>query len=263
MRRLAVSALLGYVALLVLIVALEDKLIFFPTRGGRVSGPGRDLQLTASDGVRLHARYIEVPGARHTLLFLHGNAGNLAGRSQQLQLLSAAGAHVLAIDYRGYGSSEGRPSEAGVYLDARAAYAWATAQTPAQRVVLLGESLGGGPACELAATHEVGGLILLSTFTSVADMAALQFPWLPVRYLVRTRFDNFARIGKVRAPKLFIHSRSDELVPFAMGARLFDAAPEPKRALWLEQPGHNETFALEAQRVTQALQEFLQSLPSS
>ena len=263
MRKLAALVLLGYLVLLGVAMGWQDKLIFFPTRGGRVTGPGRDLQLKAADGVELHARYIEQPGARHTLLFLHGNAGNLAGRSYQLQQLAAAGAHVLALDYRGYGVSQGQPPEARVYSDALAAYAWATAHTPAARVVLLGESLGGGPACELAATREVAGLILLSTFTSIADMAARQFPWLPVRYLVRTRFDNLQKIAKVRAPKLFIHSRGDELIPFEMATRLFEAAPDPKRALWLDHPGHNETFALEAERVVLSIRAFLNSLPAS
>ena len=223
MRKLAALVLLGYLVLLGVAMGWQDKLIFFPTRGGRVTGPGRDLQLKAADGVELHARYIEQPGARHTLLFLHGNAGNLAGRSYQLQQLAAAGAHVLALDYRGYGVSQGQPSEAGVYSDALAAYAWATAHTPAAR----------------------------------------QFPWLPVRYLVRTRFDNLQKIAKVRAPKLFIHSRGDELIPFEMATRLFEAAPDPKRALWLDHPGHNETFALEAERVVLSIRAFLNSLPAS
>jgi fermentation-respiration switch protein FrsA (DUF1100 family) len=250
----------AYVMLVVLIMALEDRLIFFPTRGGHVTGSGTDLRLRAQDGVELHARYIEHPAAQYTLLYLHGNAGNLAGRSELLQQFSALGVHVLALDYRGYGGSDGLPSEAGVYHDARAAYDWAVARTPAKKLVVLGESLGGGPACELASTREVGGLILLSTFTSIADMAALQFPWLPVRWLVRTQFNNLAKLPLVRAPKLIVHSRVDEVVPFAMGPRLFDAATDPKRSLWLDHAGHNETFSVEAERVTAALKAFLHDL---
>jgi fermentation-respiration switch protein FrsA (DUF1100 family) len=226
-----------------------------------VTGPGSDVSLHASDGVALHARYLEHPGATLTLLYLHGNAGNLANRSDLLQQLSALGVHVLAIDYRGYGQSAGRPSEAGVYRDAAAAYAWATARTPAAKLVLLGESLGGGLACELAATRPIGGLILASTFTSIPDMAALHFPGLPLRWLLTTRFDNLTKIARVRAPTLFLHSRSDEIVPWSMGERLFAAAAEPKRALWLDHAGHNDTFySPETGRVQRELRAFLQDL---
>lgn len=242
------------------VMALEHALIFFPTRGGRMQGPGTDVELRASDGVRLHARYIARTGATQTLIYFHGNAGNLAGRSDLLAILADLGAHVLALEYRGYGQSEGNPSEAGLYLDARAAYDWAIARVPAGSLVVLGESLGGGPACELAMTQPVGGLILLSTFTSIPDMAALSFPLLPVRWLVRTRFDNLAKVSRIRSPKLIIHSRRDEVVPHEMGGRLFAAAAEPKRALWLERAGHNDSFYTEGERTARAIQQFLRSL---
>jgi uncharacterized protein len=250
----------AYLAFCGLIRLFQDRLIFFPTRGGRVVGPGEDLRLRASDGTTLHARYIERPGAIQTLLYLHGNAGNLAGRSDLLEIFGDFGANVLALEYRGYGQSEGTPSEAGLYRDTNAAYDWAVARAPAQKLVVLVESLGGGPACELASTRPVGGVILLSTFTSIADMAARSFPWLPVRWMVRTRFDNLSKLRKIEAPKLIIHSRTDEVVPFEMSQRLFEAATEPKSALWLDRAGHNETFYAERQRVTRAVRSFLESL---
>jgi fermentation-respiration switch protein FrsA (DUF1100 family) len=262
LRAVLIAIALGYIVCLALLMAFEDRLIFFPTRGGRVSGPGVDLELRAKDGVSLHARYIEQPGATQTLLYLHGNAGNLANRSDVLVQLTATGAHVLALDYRGYGQSDGSPSEAGVYLDARAAYDWAVARAPGSSLWLLGESLGGGVACELAAAREVGGLILLSAFTSIADMAALSFPWLPVRLLVRTRFDNLEKLARVRAPVLVIHGRRDELVPFEMGERLFERARQPKRALWLEHAGHNDVFYSEGERVAEAIRELMSSVSS-
>jgi uncharacterized protein len=252
--------LFAYIVVGVLLMSFQDRLIFFPTRGGQVAGPGVDLKLRAQDGTALHARYIDHPGAQYTLLYFHGNAGNLENRSELLEMFAGFGAHVLALEYRGYGQSEGDPSEAGLYLDARAAYDWALARAPAKKLVLLGESLGGGPACELASTREVGGVILLSTFTSVADMAAHTFPWFPVRWIVRTRFDNLAKIPKIRAPKLIIHSRTDEVVPFEMGPRLLAAAAEPKTALWLDRGGHNETFYSQGQQVTNAVKAFLQTL---
>jgi fermentation-respiration switch protein FrsA (DUF1100 family) len=247
----------GYAACVAALMIFEERLIFFPTPGGRVTGPGVDLELRAADGVRLHARYIEQPGASRTLLYLHGNAGNLPNRSDVLEQLTGTGAHVLALDYRGYGQSEGTPSEAGVYLDAQAAYDWALTRSPASSLWLLGESLGGGPACELASTREVGGLVLLSTFTNIADMAALSFPWLPVRLLVRTRFDNLAKLARVRAPVLVIHGRHDELIPFQMGERLFERAQQPKRSLWLEHAGHNDVFFREGARVIAEIRAFM------
>jgi fermentation-respiration switch protein FrsA (DUF1100 family) len=251
-----------YLAFCALIMSFQERLIFFPTRGGHVIGPGEDLRLRASDGTKLHARYIERAGANHTLLYLHGNAGNLPDRSDLLEVFGDFGANVLALEYRGYGQSEGGPSEAGLYRDTNAAYDWAVARAPAKKLVVFGESLGGGPACELASTREMGGVILLSTFTSIADMAVRSFPWLPVRWMVRTRFDNLAKIRKIQAPKLMIHSRTDEVVPFEMSERLFEAATEPKSALWLDRAGHNETFYAQRQRVTRAVRSFLQSLDS-
>lgn len=247
----------GYAVCIALVMALEDRLIFFPSKGGRVVGPGVDLELRAEDGVRLHARYIERPGAEQMLLYLHGNAGNLANRSDVLEQLAKLDAHVLALEYRGYGLSEGAPSEAGVYLDAQAAYDWAVAHVPAKHLWVLGESLGGGPACELASTREVGGLILLTAFTSIADMAALSFPWLPVRLMVRTRFDNLVKLARVRAPVMVIHGRRDELVPFEMGERLFATAAQPKHRLWLEQAGHNDVFFTEGALVIEEIRRFM------
>jgi fermentation-respiration switch protein FrsA (DUF1100 family) len=244
-----------------LLMALEDSLIYFPTRGGRVTAPGEDVWLRAADGVKLHAFRSDPGGAERTLLYLHGNAGNLAGRSEVIEFFAQLGVRVLALDYRGYGRSEGEPSEAGLYADALAAYGWLVAREPAQRIVLFGESLGGGPACELAATQTVGGLVLHSTFTSVPDMAARTFPFLPVRFLARTRFDNLAKIARITAPKLIVHGRRDEVIPFAMGERLLRAARPPVQHVWLEQSLHNDAYWVEARRLGAALRAFLASLP--
>jgi hypothetical protein len=172
------------------------------------------------------------------------------------------GVRVLAVDYRGYGQSEGKPSEAGLYADALAAYRWLRERIPAERIVVFGESLGGAPACELALRQKVGGLVLHSTFTSVADMAARMFPWLPVRWLARTRFDNLAKIARIEAPKLIVHSRRDEVIPFAMGEQLLGAARPPVQHVWLEHSLHNDTYFVEARRLGQALQAFIASLPA-
>jgi hypothetical protein len=156
-----------------------------------------------------------------------------------IRQLRESPANVLAIDYRGYGKSEGKPSEDGLYRDARAAYDWLKAKTPAARIVAFGKSLGGGPACELAATVPLDGLILQSTFTSAPDMAGRVMPLFPARWFMRTKYDNLSKVRKAACPKLFVHSRADEIIPFAMGERLFAEAAEPKEAAWYDKADHN------------------------
>lgn len=261
LARILFSCCAAYLVLLVLLMWFEERLIFFPSRGGRVRGPGQDVTLRTDDGVALHARYIEHASARQTLLYLHGNAGNLAERSDVLIELAGLGANLLAIDYRGYGSSQGTPNEAGVYRDAAAAYRFLLERTQPSQLIVLGESLGGGPACELAASAPIGGLILQSTFTSIPDMAKVAYPWLPTFMMVRTRFDNLERIARIRVPKLIVHSRADDVIPFAMGERLFAAAPDPKQALWLTHAHHNDAFAVERERLLGGMRAFLRGLP--
>lgn len=257
---LAVALGLGYVVASSYVMAFEDSLIYFPERGGRSTDRGQDVWLTTADGVRLHARSLVQPSATLTLLYLHGNAGNLAGRSELLEYFAALGVNVFALDYRGYGHSAGTPSEAGLYRDAETAHAWLARHAPAQRIVVLGESLGGGPACQLARDRPVAGLVLQSTFTSVPDMAALAFPWLPTRLVVRTRFDNLGKVPHIRVPKLFVHSRRDEMIPFAMAERLFSAAAPPKQRLCLSRSLHNDVSFVEGAELASGLRAFFASL---
>jgi fermentation-respiration switch protein FrsA (DUF1100 family) len=257
---IALSAGMLYAMLVGAVMGLEDTFIYFPSRGGTVKAHGHDVYLQAADGVKLHAFFIEQAASDLTLLYLQGNAGNLAGRSPVLEYFASLGVSVLALDYRGYGQSQGSPSEAGLYADVLAAYAWLRERSAASTIVVLGESLGGGPACELAATRPIGGLVLLSTFTSVPDMAARTFPFLPARLLVRTRYDNLAKITKVGVPKLVVHSERDEVIPFEMGKRLFAAANEPKQALFLERSGHNDTYFVDGVRLRQTLLAFLETV---
>lgn len=257
----ALTLLIGWSMLIVALMAFEDALIFFPQRGGVGPSPGGEVWLKTTDGADVHGWYLTHPNATHTLLHLHGNAGNLESRRSIVGELRELGLNVLAIDYRGYGKSRGVPSEAGLYADANAAYAWLVDHTSAERVVVYGESLGGGPACELARSRRVGALILQSTFTSIADMGALRFPWLPVRLIARTRFDNLDKIAHIDAPKLFLHSRADEIIPFAMAERLYAAAQPPKQRLWLDRSGHNDLFIVDDDRALQAIAEFVTRLP--
>lgn len=259
-RRLATALLVAYFASALLLVLLEEVMLRWHERDGVVRGSGTDVWLRTEDDVRIYARYYERDPALPVLLYFHGGAGTLASRSDRLELFAELGANLLAVEYRGYGPSEGAASEHGLEHDARAAYAWLRQRTTADKIVPFGESLGGGPATWLASSFPVGGLILLSTTTSTPALAAHYLPWLPARLLVRTQFDNLNRIKRVTAPKLFIHSRHDGIVPFAMAEKLWTAAPAPKRHLWLDQAGHNDTFYLTRSEASQALREFVSAL---
>ena len=239
------------------LMIFEEKLIYFPAKGDVGTSPGEDVWLSTSDGVKLHAWYFPHPQAKATILHLHGNAGNLSDRRDLVRELQALGVNVLAIDYRGYGRSDGSPGESGLYLDARAAYDWLLTRTSADKIVLHGESLGGGPACELASTVPCGGLIIQSAFTSAPDMAPRVVPFFP-KFLVRTRFDNLSKVPKIPCRKLFIHSRADEIIPFDMGEKLFTAAAEPKECTWFEGVGHNELAISRPKKYYSRLAQFLE-----
>lgn len=248
---------LAYVLSACVLVAAEHALLRCHDRSRVSSGPGRDLWLDTEDGLRIYARYIERDARLPTLLYLHGGGGSVATRSDRLALFASLGANVLAVEYRGYGPSEGLSSDRGLERDAMAAYAWLRRRTAAKNIVAFGESMGGAPATWLASTQPLGGLILLSTFTTPAAWFACYLPWLPTKWLVRTHFDNLQAIAQVRAPKLLIHSRSDEVVPFTMARELWSAALAPKRHLWLDGVGHDETFYRARGEATRALREFL------
>lgn len=223
-----------------------------------------EVWLTAEDGTRLHGWFL--PSARGPLaarklgvLLCHGNAGTISDRTLKASLLHRLGLSVLLFDYRGYGKSLGSPSEKGTYQDAEAAWRWLAAKGFApERVVLYGESLGNGVAVETALRHAPRALILESAFTSIADMGKVVYPWLPVKLIARTRYDNLAKIPSVRAPVLVMHSREDGVVPFSMGRALFAAAPEPKR--FFEMTGsHDEGFLDAGPAYPAAIRSFLES----
>jgi pimeloyl-ACP methyl ester carboxylesterase len=272
--RFVMTALGGYIVLCGLVMLLEPALIFLPSPydgGPEWRLPERDptvedVWIETEDGRRIHGWWVSPPGgapAEHTILFLHGNAGNLAGRGWWAQRLAGLPAQVLLIDYAGYGRSQGSPTEATVFADVRAAHRYLLEErlVPPRSLVVYGKSLGGGPACYLATERPVGGLILDSAFTSVPDMGARQFPFLPVRLLSRHRFDNLSRIPGLKVPLLHYHSRHDEIVPFAMAPILHGAAPDPKTFHAYEGPGHNELIAEKSEDILARIRAFLDSLP--
>ena len=206
-----------------------------------------DVWIEASDGTRLHGWYVEAQDHEIArMLFLHGNAGNISHRLENVYLLCREGISVFIVDHRGYGKSEGRPNEQGLYMDADASLRHLLEErgTPGERVVVFGRSLGGAVAVDLASRHEIGALILESTFTSVVDLASVFFPFLPMGHILHTRFASIEKIGGVTCPKLHIHGSADELIPYDNGRRLFEAAPEPKRFYEIPGASHNDTYVV-------------------
>lgn len=263
----------------------EDSFIYYPVKhpagpwGLKDHDPGEpyplplieDAWMETADGTRVHGWYAvpfgreatppEPVGHRQVVLFFHGNAGNLADRYELVLKLLELGVRVLIIDYPGYGRSEGTPDEKALYASGRAAWEYlvGTRGYEPSQIVLLGKSLGGAPATKLATEVSAGGVILQSTFTSVPDMAKRSFPFLP-RFLVRTRMNNLKRVREIEEPKLFIHSPSDEIIPYEMGRRLFEAAPEPRRFHKVEGAGHNETEWVGGEAYWNAIDRFLTDL---
>jgi uncharacterized protein len=228
---IAAAALVPFVSL--------DHFIFFPDQNVLPPPPGvLERWLTTADGVRLHAWHAVAPEGAPTLVWSHGNAGNIAGRSPVLQALAARGLGVLAYDYRGYGRSGGTPSEAGVYRDVEAAYD--SLALPSSRLVAFGESLGGAVSIHLATVRPCAAVVVVSTFTTMRDVA--RFHYGVAGLLAGNGFDSLRRISGVHVPLLVAHGDEDEVVPYALGEALFAAAGEPKRFLPLPGAHHNDVF---------------------
>jgi fermentation-respiration switch protein FrsA (DUF1100 family) len=220
-----------------------------------------DVTLTTTDGVKINGWYVPQLNAKRTVLFCHGNAGNIGHRFEKLLILRDLGVNVFIFDYRGYGRSEGWPSEQGTYKDAQAAYDWLRREklVPPEQIVVQGESLGCAVAVELARQRPVGGLVLESGFASVPEMARAVYPWLPLHLICRIRYDTLSKIGSVKAPLLSLHSREDEIVPFSQAERVFAAAPGPKKLVEIR-GDHNNGFATSEKVYRAALAEFFRSL---
>ncbi|HXY40878.1 MAG TPA: alpha/beta hydrolase [Vicinamibacteria bacterium] len=273
--RAAANALLRILALLAAVAALmllfERRLIYFPQRGLDVTPQAlglvsEELPLRAEDGVRLHGWFLPVKGSRLTLLVCHGNGGNVSHRlDRALAAQAQLRTDVLLFDYRGYGRSEGSPDEEGTYRDARAAWRWLIEKgQPPGRIVIFGESLGSAVALQLALdTGGARALVLESPFASIPEMARAVYPFLPVWPLVRTRYDNLAKVGRLRLPLLVMHGERDDVVPFAQGRRLFEAAPEPKRFYAIPGASHNDTYLVGGDAYWRALRDFLDSPTSA
>jgi fermentation-respiration switch protein FrsA (DUF1100 family) len=251
-----------------MLLFFENWLVFRPTPASQdwqklPSPDTQDVQLTSADGTRIHAWWCPAKDSDLALLYCHGNAGNLSHRGISIvKLREKIGASVLIIDYPGYGKSEGTPTEKGCYAAADAAYAWLTDEKkyPPKKILLYGGSLGGGIVTDLASRKEHRALILDKTFTSLPDVAADLYWWLPApkRLLMTNRFDNLSKIRSVRSPVFIAHGTADELIPYPHGERLFAAANEPKRFYPIPGLGHNESLPDE---LFTSLKEFLRENP--
>jgi uncharacterized protein len=262
---LLIIALVGYGGLVALLYVGQRALEYFPERfrtSPAAAGlpEAEEVVLESADGEHVIVWHVPPRGEKPVVLYFHGNGGSLAWRVERLRALTADGTGLVALSYRGYGGSSGRPSETGLIADAFAAYAFAAAGYPAARIALWGESLGSGVAIALAAEKPVARLVLESPFTSVADIAAQIYWFLPVRWLIKDPFRSDLRIGKVTAPVLVLHGEQDNVVPIAFGERLYALIDAPKRFVRFSDAGHND---LGAHGALAAAREFLDASSSA
>lgn len=268
MTRLLLLLIAGPLALYLLYLAalcfLQGSIVYQPTRrlDALPSQAGleyEDVFFPAEDGLRLHGWLIPAKPERAVVLFCHGNAGNISHRLETAAIFRHLGLTTFLFDYRGYGQSQGRPSEEGTYADALGAWRWLTGERGVEpgRIVAWGRSLGGAVAAELAARESPAALVLESTFTSAPDLAARYYRLAPARLLCRYSYATLERLPRVRCPVLVVHSRTDEIIPFEHGQRLFEAATQPKG--FLEIGGsHNEGYLLSSERYAKGVNRFLE-----
>ena len=288
MRRVLLSVAFvlfaSFVGLIALILLFENSFIYFPSKypegdwgiendacsEGVIFPKIEDCHFFAADGIQLHAWYcapyqvsvgkpIEL-SAEMVLLWCHGNAGNITYRHDMIRMLMEVPVNIFIFDYRGYGKSEGTPSEQGIYQDARAAWLYLTVdrRISANRIIIFGKSLGGAPAIDLAAHVQCAGLIVQSSFTSASDMARRVMPFIPP-FLIRTKMNSIDKIRSVQCPKLFIHSPADEVIPYEQGRRLFEAASEPKQFYKVANAAHNDTYIVGGEASLDAIRRFVNS----
>ncbi|MCH8958352.1 MAG: alpha/beta hydrolase [Proteobacteria bacterium] len=264
---LLIAAASFYVLLALMLFLFQDRMVFLPNMPGRTltatpKDAGfdfEDVTLETSDGLKLHGWYVPAAQARGVVLFLHGNAGNISHRLDSIAIFHELGLDTLIIDYRGYGRSQGKPSERGIYLDAEAAWHYLVSSrgVAADRVIVFGRSLGGAVAAWLANQYTPAALIIESSFSSALDMARKLYPFMPVRLITRLEYPVSLYVSQLQCPLLVIHSRDDEIIPFTMAEAIYDSAMEPKSLLeiWGD---HNNGFLLSRDRYLSGINEFVQ-----
>jgi uncharacterized protein len=259
LKWLLIVAIAGYGVFVALFYVAQRKMQYFPesfrtTPAAAGLPDAEEIMLDTGDGERVIVWHLPQRGDKPVVLYLHGNGASLRWRVDRFQALTADGTGLVALSYRGYGGSSGSPTEAGLIKDAEAAYAFTVARYAPSRIVLWGESLGTGVAVALAAEKPVGHVVLQSPFSSAADVGAERYWFVPVRLLMKDQFRSDLRIGKVTAPVLVLHGDQDQVVPFALGERLYGLINAPKRFVGFPGAGHND---LGAHGAVEAAKQFL------
>jgi len=253
---------------------IEKRLIFHPDRGNDSITPDAygieydDVTFRTEDGLNLHGWFVPGKGTSpdvdlHTLLWFHGNAGNINRRLDNIKMIyDRVPANVFIIDYRQYGRSEGKVSEQGTYIDARAALAYLHSRKEInhEKIIFFGRSLGSAVAVELALKEKCRALILETPFTSIEEMGKMLYPFLPVSLLLKTKYDSLAKIGNIKVPILIMHGDKDELVPLEHGRELYEAANEPKEFYTIPGAGHNDTHIVGGEEYFDVIKNFVNKL---
>ena len=260
----------SWVLLAALLYFYQPKLVFHPHREleatpALISLDYEELTLTTSDGLAINAWWVPHPAARASVLFLHGNAGNISHRLDSIRIFHDLGLSVLIFDYRGYGKSTGTPSEQGTYIDAETAWDYLIEEKKLEQeqIIIFGRSLGGAVACWLAERHRPAGFIMESSFSSIADIGKHYYPYLPTSLLARIKYPSIDRISNIRSPILIIHSKGDEIIPYNHSERLFTEAIKEKttQKTFMEiNGGHNEGFIISGKKYSDGLDKFISDI---
>ncbi|MCX7662018.1 MAG: alpha/beta hydrolase [Candidatus Omnitrophica bacterium] len=264
MWRILNTILIFLIFIIIYLKYYEKRGIYFPIKEiaftPKDSGLNyEDIYFTTSDNLKLNGWFIPAQNPCATLLYLHGNAGNISHRLELIQVFNQLNLNVFIIDYRGYGRSEGVPSEEGLYLDAEASYEYLvkTKNLPENKIIIFGKSIGANVAVDLAKKKKPLCLIIYGGFTSAYEMGKVIFPFLDIfRWLITIKFDAENKIKEIKIPKLIIHSIDDEIVPFRLGKKLFESANEPKDFLSLR-GGHNEAILSNKEEFIERIRSFL------
>ena len=255
-----------YAALSLYVYLMQSRMIFYPDISGRdlISTPEnigltyQDVEFVSEDNIKLHGWFIPNENAKATVLFFHGNAGNISHRLDSIAIFHRLELNVFIIDYRGYGQSEGKITEKGTYRDAEAAWNHLnqTQGISAKQIIIFGRSLGASIASKLANKHTPAALIIESGFTSVPSMGQRFYPFLPVRWLTYFKYDTKEYVKNISCPVMVAHSKNDEIIPYDEGREIFEAAPEPKQFLEM-QGGHNDGFIVSGTSYVEGLRSFI------
>lgn len=258
-----ISVVAGYAVIVLLMYALQSQMVYHPqskifATPAEVGLQYGDVRFHTEDGISLHGWLVPADSSTLTVLYFHGNAGNISGRLETIQLLHQLGLNVFIFDYRGYGKSEGTPTEEGTYKDAAAAWRYLVDERKVaeSNIIVMGRSLGGAVAAWLAARHDPAAAIIESTFTSAADLGADIYPWLPVRWMLKYEYRTLEYIKEIDAPVFMAHSRDDRVVPFQHGRTLFEEANEPKTFVGLR-GSHASAFLETGEKYREELKQFL------